>query len=488
MYIGLDIGTSSVKALLVSGQGEVLASASQPYPIHATSGFELQPLEVWNAVCSVLSEVASHRFPIRGIGISSLGEAAAVLDEQYEPICASILPGDPRGTEEAAAIIEQETLVARTGLPVSATYTVYKLLWMAKHMPEAYSRIRHVMLFGDYIGYMLTGNAAISRSLASRTSAFDIHENAFFPPFPEIDSSWFSSPVEADTRIGRLRNDVAEKLELPVGTPVFAGGHDQPCAAVGCGVASAGRASDSIGTSECLTVHMGNRSLTAVQTATYNFPSEPFLEHGVFGTIAYTHTAGRMVEWYLRNVLKSTEPRTAELMAERCGSNPSGLLVLPHLSGSGTPTMDPRSVGTIIGLTISDDDASIYKGILEGISYEMRLNLQCLAKMGVNVSHVIANGGGASSPFWLQMKSDIYRLPISVPACRDASALGAALAAATGLHDFHTVAEAAKGLVRWTHTYYPSESRAEQYDHLYDQYKEVYQTIRAIRKDGNTHG
>lgn len=86
MYIGLDIGTSSVKALLVSGQGEVLASASQPYPIHATSGFELQPLEVWNAVCSVLSEVASHRFPIRGIGISSLGEAAAVLDEQYEPM------------------------------------------------------------------------------------------------------------------------------------------------------------------------------------------------------------------------------------------------------------------------------------------------------------------------------------------------------------------------------------------------------------------
>lgn len=488
MYIGLDIGTSSVKALLVSERGEALASASKAYPIHAASGFELQPLEVWNAVCAVLSELATYRMPIRGIGLSSLGEAAVVLDEQHEPICASILPGDPRGTEEAAAVGEQEELVARTGLPISATYTVYKLLWMSKHMPDAYRKIRHVMLFGDYIGYMLTGKAAISRSLASRTSAFDIQNNAFFSPFPEIDSRWFSSPVEADTRIGRLRDDVAVKLGLPAGTPVFAGGHDQPCAAVGCGVASAGMASDSIGTSECIAVQMGAQSLTAAQTAACNFPSEPFLEHGVFGTIAYTHTAGRMVEWYLRSVLKSTEPRAADRMAERCTPEPSGLLVMPHLSGSGTPTMDPCSVGTIVGLTLAHDDVSVYKGILEGISYEMRLNLQCLADMGVTMSRVIANGGGAGSPLWLQMKADIYRLPISVPACRDASALGAALTAATGLRDFATVSEAAKELVQWTHTYYPDENRASKYDRLYDQYKEVYQAIRMIRKDENTHG
>lgn len=488
MYIGLDIGTSSAKALLVSEQGEALASASKAYPIHATNGFELQPLEVWDAVCAVLSELATYRIPIRGIGLSSLGEAAVVLDEEYEPICASILPGDPRGTEEAAAVSEQEELVARTGLPISPTYTVYKLLWMSKHMPEAYGKIRHVMLFGDYIGYMLTGKAAISRSLASRTSAFDIYNNVFFSPFPEIDSHWFSSPVEADIRIGRLRDDVAAKLGLPVGTPVFAGGHDQPCAAVGCGVASAGMASDSIGTSECITVHMGAHSLTAAQTAACNFPSEPFLEHGVFGTIAYTHTAGRMVEWYLRSVLKCTESRAADRMAERCGTEPSGLLVMPHLSGSGTPTMDPCSVGAIIGLTLADDDVSIYKGILEGISYEMRLNLQCLSDMGVDVSRVIANGGGAGSPLWLQMKADIYRLPISVPACRDASALGAALAAATGLRDFSTVAEAARKLVKWTQTYYPDENRAAQYDELYNQYKKVYQMIQMIRKDGHTHG
>lgn len=485
MYIGLDIGTSSAKALLVSERGEVLACASRAYPIHTSDGLELRPAEVWTAVCAVLSELAACGTPVRGIGLSSLGEAAVVMDEQYRPLCASILPGDPRGIEEAAN--EDAGLPERTGLPVSATYTLYKLLWMAKHMPDVYKKIRHVMLYGDYIGYMLTGNAAISRSLASRTSVFDVHENVFFTPHQEIERSWFSVPVEADTRVGRLRDSVAAQLGLPFGTPVFAGGHDQPCAAVGCGAVTAGMVSDSVGTSECFAVHMGDRQLTAEQITAYNFPNEPFLEHGEYGTIAYTHTAGKMVDWYLHSVLRRTDSGAAESMAERCGQTPSGLLVLPHLSGSGTPKMDPNSVGAIIGLNLATDDVSIYRGILEGVSYEMRLNMQCLVDMGIPVSRIIANGGGANSHLWLQMKADIYQRTVSVPSCRDASAMGAALAAATGLHDFDTVTQASKALVRWRNTYYPNDEHAAQYETLYERYRNVYDAICMVRKDGNPH-
>lgn len=484
MYIGLDVGTSSVKAVVFSENGTQLASAAAAYQILGTGpDLELDPEEVRDAAYTVLQKVSCAGYEIRSIGISSLGEAAVLLDGDGKVIRNSILPGDPRGSDEAAQIPKRDLLTRRTGLPINGTYTMFKLLWLQKHCPEQFAQIRRVMLYGDYIGWCLTNEAAISFSLASRACAFDLEQRKFFPPFSGIDPDWFSTPVRADAMIGRVTREAADQTGIGAGTPVFAGGHDQPCAAVGAGAVDTGAAADSIGTSECLTIHLGSQRLRSDQITKTNYACQPFMEDHRYDTMAYTHTAGRMVEWYLQQVLHMSQPNANRILAGRCTKGPSGLLVLPHLSGSGTPTMDPCSVGAVIGLNLHTDEAAIYQGILEGISYEMKLNLKRLEELGVRCSRIVAVGGGAHSDIWLQIKANIYQLPIETTVHSDASALGAAIAAAVGQGDFTSISEASRQLARTGRIFYPQETQVRRYEAVYQQYESLYQAIKQIRQE-----
>lgn len=483
MYIGLDVGTSSVKGVLFSRQGQPLDEASQSYPIQGRKNeLELDPLQVRDAALSVLAQIgARHGSSVRAIGISSLGEAAVLLGAADEPLANAILPGDRRGTDEAEQFARRDDLIRRTGLPVSATYTVSKLLWIAGHQPERYEKIRHVMLFGDYIAFCLTGERGIARSLASRTFAYDIETGTFFAPTPEIDSHWFSQPMDADQRVGELSAAVSRRTGLPAGIPVFAGGHDQPCAAVGVGAVAPGTASDSIGTSECITVHLGTRRLDAPQIRASNFACQPFLVAGNYDTMAYTHTAGRLVEWYLRTLLQNRDRSPYQQFNDACQDSPTGILVLPHFSGSGTPYMDPDSTGAVIGLNLHTGPGELYQAILESVCYEMRLNLQLLEQSGIDCRHIVAVGGGAKSKAWLQMKADIYQRPVSVSACADASALGAAVAAACGCGDFDSIPQGAQQMTRRTATFVPRQEQMRQYDAVYSRYERLYEAVKMVR-------
>lgn len=483
MYIGLDVGTSSVKGVLFSQSGQPLDEASQSYPIQGGKNeLELDPLQVQDAVLAVLSQIGKRSGgAVRAIGISSLGEAAVLLGRDDRPLANAILPGDRRGTDEAEAFAGRDDLIQRTGLPVSATYTVSKLLWICRHQPDLYEKIHHVMLFGDYIAFCLTGERGIARSLASRTFAYDIELGRFFSPAQEIDEDWFSHPLDADQKVGRLRDQVALETGLPPGIPVFAGGHDQPCAAVGVGAVIPGTASDSIGTSECIAVNLGRSRLSAQQICQTNFACEPFMVAGYYNTMAYTHTAGRLVEWYLRTLLQNREEGAYQQFNDGCQDSPTGILVLPHFSGSGTPYMDPASTGAIIGLDLRSGPGELYQAILESICYEMRINLQLLQKGGIQCNRIVAVGGGAKSNVWLQMKADIYQMPVSVSACFDASALGAAVAAACGCGDYESIVQGAEQMTGCTATFFPRQQQMRQYDAVYDRYQRVYEALKAVR-------
>lgn len=481
MLIGLDIGTSSVKAVLFTEDGEVIKKCHRSYLFRGAEGMsELDPEQVRDAVFGVLRDVGEGQRGIEAIGISSLGEAAVLVDDEGRVICSTILPGDSRGTQEAEALKEDGELGRRSGLPVNSTYTACKLLWIREHRPEWFAKIRYVMLFGDFIGWCLTGERRISRSLASRTLAYDIDEERFFEPADGIRPEWFSQPVDAEECVGTLLYSIAEELGLDQGIKVYAGGHDQPCAALGAGVCRPGEAADSIGTSECITVCMGTERLHADVIRDTSFACEPFLRKNHYNTLAYTHTAGRLAEWYIKDILQ--QPKLYEELGGQCKAKPSQVLVLPHFSGSGTPYMDSMSVGAMIGLSLHTGRADIYQGILESVSYEMKLNLQLLKEQGIVCHKIVAVGGGAHSGEWLQMKADIYGLPIHTVHCGEASALGAAAVAASGQGIYRSIEDAAAAMVRYRKVIEPRHAVIPLYEEKYSQYRRLYGAIKDVMR------
>ena len=393
MYVGLDIGTSGVKAVLFSETGEMQQRACREYPVHGTgTQIELYPQQVCDAVLDALRELADAHCEIQAIGISSLGEACILLDQDGGVLGNAILPGDRRGAEYLPNIQNHEHEILNiTGLPLNSTYSLLKLMWIRQYAPELYARTKRVMLFGDYIGFVLTGETGISRSLASRTMAFDVRTMQFSTSVCStfaFDPALFSPPVASTQKIGSLLPEIAQRVGLPAGIAIYAGGHDQPCAAIGAGAYQKGDASDSIGTSECITAVLGKEKLTASYMKETNFPCEPFVVDGVYNTMAFTHTAGRLLQWFTRHVMRIGVDESLHDLDLQCKKSPSGLLVLPHFSGAGTPTMDHLSVGAIVGLHLHTTALDIYQAIMESVSFEMKLNLERLLQNGINIERI----------------------------------------------------------------------------------------------------
>lgn len=487
MYIGLDIGTSGVKAVLFSETGEMRARSVREYPVRGEGGnIELSPDEVCAAAFSALCEVSAVHKDIRAIGISSLGEACILLDEDGTPLRNAILPGDVRGAEYLPLLMQQQDeLAAITGLPVNATYSLCKLLWVRDHEPAVFEKTKHVMLFGDYIAYRLTGEAGIPYSLVSRTLLFDIHMMKFpssFFGFHGLSPALFSPPVSAEEKTGAVHPQAAKLTGLPVGTAVFAGGHDQPCAAMGAGALTAGEAVDSVGTSECITPVIGETGFDAKFIKETNLACEPFLQTGVYNTMAYTHTAGRLLKWYACDILGRSGDNVFHELDGMCGKDPTGLLVLPHFSGSGTPYMDHLSTGAVVGLNLHTKPADLYQAMMESVSYEMKINLELLEENGIGLKKIFAVGGGANSGVWLQYKANIYGLPVYTPRCKEASALGAAICAAKGLGDYESFQEAAEHMVHIERQYLPDPHRTGKFREQYERYRELYKQIKRIYK------
>jgi xylulokinase len=483
MYIGLDAGTSGVKAVLFAPGGAALCRSARNYPIAGTGAdLELSPEAVFSAVMETLMEIAATGNEVKAVGISSLGEACVFLDREGRVLRNTILPGDKRGAEflDGLSGSRADRIAGITGLPLNATYTAFKLLWVQKYEPELYAKIAAVMLYGDYIAWRLTGAKGIGYSLASRTMLFDNKTCAFSGEIFDslgIDRNLFSPPARADALVGTLRPEIARAANLPPSVKVFAGGHDQPCAAAGAGCFLPGQAVDSMGSSECITPVLGASFLDPAFIKKTNFPAEPFLVDGNYNTMAYTHTAGRLLEWYVQGILNKNDYAGFD---RRCKKEPTGLLVLPHFAGAGTPTMDHLSTGAIVGLNLHTDSIAIYQALMENITYEMKLNLDLLAENGIALEEIAAVGGGAKSPVWLQYKADIFGLPVYTLECTEASSLGAAMAAAKGDGAFASLKEAAKAMVKKRRVYEPDNSVTPLFEEQYRRYQGLYAGIKQI--------
>lgn len=489
--LGLDIGTTGCKAMVFGRDGGILGHAyreygiATPYPGWAEQDGE----EVFRLVCECIENAVqqAHSDPVETLALSCQGEAVAPVDHTGKLLRPFILGMDTRTVQENRELEERfgaEELFRMTGMPMHTINTLPKLLWLKKNEPDIWRKAARFCLYEDFIINRLCGRPMISACLASRTQLFDIRTGTWSEKILDacgIDPQRLS-PIAGEKEF-LTTLPVWQKLGLK-DVKVFAGGHDQACAAFGAGVVNPGQAMVSTGTAEVVEVVMAAPNLDdslrrgGISVYRHVVPER-------FVAMTLNHSGGLSLRWF-RDVLGDAEKAEAErtkrdayeLLLEKAPHGPTDLFVLPHFSGSGTPTLDVHSRAAILGLTFRTRKADIAKALLEGLTFELEQNLALLRDAGIKIDELRAVGGGAKSDLWLQLKADICCVKVNRLKVTDAACLGAALAAGLGCGIYSSPDEGIRLHVALDRLFEPDSTRVQQYRQRMELYTQIYPILK----------
>jgi xylulokinase len=492
LLLGIDLGTSSAKALLFDADsGQILSVGQQEYPLlqPAPMYAEQNPEDWWQATVQAVNQCLqdSDRWAVSAIGLTGQMHGGAFLDDAYQPIAPAIIWADGRSGAVAQAMIEQigeERFCQIAGTVPAAGFFASTLVWLKQNDPELLNHIGHIVLPKDYLRLKLTGELAAEISDASATGLFDIVNGdwsqelitAFdLPPaiFPEILPSAFVA--------GTLLPSVAETLDLPAGIPVIAGCSDQPAQAITNALITPGAASLTIGTGGQVFAPVAIRPDQPT-------PTDPRLHvfcHAVpemHYLLGATLSAGLSLRW-LRNLLElqSQSDAYALLSAEASQVAPGadGLIFLPYLAGERTPYMDAQARGGFIGLRLHHTRGHMARAVMEGVAFSMRQVLELVLMTGhLSIERVIASGGALESDVWRQIVTDVVGLPLVRSLSREQTATGAALLAGIGSGRYASFDEASTQTARFTEPTLPETSTQGIYNDIYTQFCELYPTLK----------
>jgi xylulokinase len=461
--VGLDIGTTGVKALALSPDGVVTGRAEEEYPLSTPRpGWAEQDPDDWvRAAEAALARLGGDD---RSVGLSGQMHGLVVLDSEQRVLRPAILWNDQRTAAECAEIEERiglGRLIELTGNRALPGFTAPKLLWLRRHEPEVYARIEHVLLPKDYVRLRLTGERATDAADASGTLLFDVPGR-------------------------RWSDQVLDALELPAAwlpavyespdVPAAPGAGDQAAAALGVGVDRPGPLSVVLGTSGVVFAALSGFAADA-QARVHAFC------HAVPGrwhAMGVMLSAAGSLRW-LRDVVGGTY---AELIseAERWPPGAEGLTFLPYLQGERTPHADPSARGAFVGLTLRHDRGALVRAVLEGVAYGLRDSLELLRGLGVEAEVARASGGGARSDLWLRIVASVFDLPLERPVAEEGSAYGAALLAGVAAGSFADVHEAVEACVRTTGRIEPEPSWREAYEAGYARFRALYPALRPLEQ------
>ncbi len=494
--IGLDIGTTGCKAIVFDREGRILGQGAREYPIltphprwaeqEAEQVFRL----AWEALVEAVSKAPQKP---DALALSVQGEAVIPVDGEGSPLRPAMLGMDTRTDEENEWLIERfgaDTLFGRTGMPPHTINTLPKLLWLKKHEQKTWVKANQFLLYEDFFLRRLGGQAVISHCLASRTQMYDLSAGEWDGEILDacdIDPSRLSplAPEEGGA-VGSMLPELVESLGLSGEVLLVSGGHDQACAALGSGVTEEGLAMVSTGTAEVVETAMAKPILDE-KLRQGNISVYRHVVPGLYLSMTLNHSGGLLLRWFRDTLCRweSEQARSAgrdpydEIMAD-APKGPTGLLILPHFSGSGTPLLDTSSKGAILGLTFDTTRATLAKAMLEGLTFELRVNIDLLREAGLTIRELIAVGGGARSLLWLQMKADICKVPLRVPEITEAACLGAALLSLAAKGEYPDVSTTAARVVRSQRRIEPKEEESAAYDARYQLYLKVYPALKEI--------
>jgi len=491
--LGVDVGTSGLKALLLSPDGQLLGSVTETYPLEVPRpGWAEQDPDLWWKACvAAIAKLVRKSPRILGVGLTGQMHGSVFLDRSDRVLTPALLWCDQRTAAECDEITKRaggaKALLELTCNPALTGFTAPKILWVRRHLPGVFSQIEKVLLPKDFVRLRLTGRHATDVADASGTLLFDVRRRTWSEPLLKalgLPRRWFPDAFEGCEVTGEVTAEAARLTGLPAGTPVIAGGGDQAAGAIGCGVIEPGQASASLGTS-------------GVVFAACDLPRQVpggglhlFCSsvQGGWHCMGVVLAAGGALRWYRDTLGASVIPAGAAgdpydvicREAARVPAGSEGVVFLPYLTGERTPHADPWARGVFHGLSLKAGPAHLARAVLEGVAYAMRDSVELIRGLGIPIVRIRLSGGGARNPFWCRMQAAVYGATVVRLVREEGPAMGAAMLAGIGTGVFRSYGDAVRVCVADRDRFAVDPALRRTYEAGYRVYRSLYPALRPI--------
>lgn len=484
-YIGVDLGTSAVKLLLMDSDGSVVNIVSREYPLYFPKpGWSEQRPQDWysNTIEGIKELIADiDRSKVAGISFGGQMHGLVILDDNDEVIRPAILWNDGRTTEECDYlnnVIGKETLSRYTANISFTGFTAPKVLWVKNNEPENFARIAKIMLPKDYIAYKLSGSFCTDVSDASGTLFFDVKNRCWSKEMCDIchiSPSQLPKVYESYEKVGTVLPDIAKLLSIPESCIVAAGAGDNAAAAVGTGTVGNGSCNISLGTSGTIFISSDTFGVDE-NNALHSFDHA----NGRYHLMGCMLSAASCNKWWMDEIIGTKEYAKEQENITALGEN--HVYFLPYLMGERSPHNDPDARGTFIGMTMDTTRADMTQAVLEGVAFALRDSFEVARSLGIKIERTKICGGGAKSPLWKKIIANVLNVKVDVIASEEGPSMGGAMLAAVANNEYSSVEEIAGAIVKVVDTVEPDPEIAARYEERYAQFRRIYPACKELFK------
>ncbi len=489
VFLGIDIGTSGTKALVVNEKGEILAEANQSYPLYHPRPLwsEQDPEDWWQAVVQTVRKATSEAkvaaADVKAIGLSGQMHGSVFLDKKGKVIRRAILWNDQRTAAECQEIEQRaggrKQLIRMTANPALSGFTAPKILWLRNHEPKHFERTVKVLLPKDEIRRRLTGEFATDVSDASGMLLLDVRRRCWSKKLLEkleLDEALLAPCFESEEITGKLTRQAAELLGLSTDCLVVGGAGDCAANGVGTGVVREGILSTSIGTSGVVFVHCDEVQVDPLG----RLHTFCHAVRGKWHMMGVSLTSGGALQWFVDRLCSELRSAAYDVLtseAEQVPAGSEGLFFLPYLQGERTPHADPLARGCFVGLTLKHGRGHLVRAVMEGVVYALRDSLDIIRQLGVPVRQIRASGGGARNALWRQIQADMFGQPVVTINTEQGPAYGVALLAAVGAGYFKNIQEACAATIQVVSQTKPRRPVTAIYQKAFPVYQQLYRAL-----------
>ena len=482
-YIGVDLGTSAVKLLLMEGTGEIKKIVSKEYPLYfpQPGWSEQKPEDWWQAVKEGLKELTADcdKAQVAGISFGGQMHGLVILDDRDEVIRPAILWNDGRTTEECDylnEVIGKETLSNYTANISFTGFTAPKILWVKNKEPENFARIKKIMLPKDYIAYKLTGVHCTDVSDASGMLLLDVKNRCWSKEMCEIcgiTENMLPELYESFACVGTVLPEIAAELGISTEVKVAAGAGDNAAAAVATGTVGDGKCNISLGTSGTIFISSAKFGVDK-NNALHAFCDA----NGAYHLMGCMLSAASCNKWWMDEIIKTKDYGAEQKNIEKLGEN--HVYYLPYLMGERSPYNNPNARATFIGMTMDTTREDMTQAVLEGVAFALRDSFEVAKSLGIKIEGTKICGGGAKSPLWKKIIANVLNIRVDVLETEEGPSLGGAMLAAVACGEYENVEEAAAKIVKVVDTVTPEPELAAKYEARYRQFKNIYPACREL--------
>ena len=485
-YIGIDLGTSSVKLMLVDEEGKIKNTVTKEYPVfYPRSGWSEQSAdEWWSAICEAIPDLLEgfDAQAVNGIGVAGQMHGLVVLDENDNVIRPVILWNDGRTDMETKylnEVIGKEKLFEYTGNIAFAGFTAPKIMWLRENEPENFAKISKIMLPKDYINYLLTGTHCTDYSDAAGMLLLDVKNKCWSDKMLNIcgiSEEQMPKLYESFEAIGTIKGELADKFGINKHTVVVAGAGDNAAAAIGTATVGEGKCNISLGTSG--TVFVSSEKFSGDEKQAIHSFCHADGGYHLMGCIL---SAASCNKWFCDGILNTKDYKAEETAISELGKNE--VFFLPYLMGERSPVNDTNATGMFIGLHPNTSRADMYQAVLEGVAFAIKDNLEIIKQFGIDVKSSCICGGGAKSKIWRKILANVLDIELNIPVTEQGPGYGSAILAMVGAGQFENVKQATDRFFEAKETLSPDKKLVELYADRYEKYRKIYPAVKALYKE-----